>query len=47
MPGGFSLRIFLPDGSPDGLRVVDNSNCTERGGVWLFVVDRNHWIALR
>lgn len=28
---GFSLRIFLPDGSPDGLRVVEKSNWTGRG----------------
>lgn len=28
---GFSLRIFLPDGSPDGLRVVEKSNWTGCG----------------
>jgi hypothetical protein len=28
---GFSLRIFLPDGSPDGLRLVEKSNWTGRG----------------
>lgn len=33
MPGGFSLRIFLPDGSPDGLRIVEKSNWTGRGVV--------------
>ena len=25
---GFSIRIFLPDGTPDGLRVVEKSNWT-------------------
>lgn len=30
---GFSLRIFLPDGTPDGLRVVEKSNWTGRGVV--------------
>jgi len=30
---GFSLRIFLPDGSPDGLRVVEKSNWTGCGVV--------------
>lgn len=30
---GFSLRIFLPDGSPDGLRIVEKSNWTGRGVV--------------
>jgi hypothetical protein len=28
---GFSLRIFLPDGAPDGLRVVEKSNWTGCG----------------
>ncbi len=30
---GFSLRIFLPDGTPDGLRLVEKSNWTGRGVV--------------
>ena len=30
---GFSLRLFLPDGTPDGLRVVEKSNWTGRGVV--------------
>jgi hypothetical protein len=33
MRRGFSLRIFLPDGIPDGLRVVEKSNWTGRGVV--------------
>lgn len=28
---GFSIRIFLPDGRPDGIRVVEKSNWTGRG----------------
>jgi hypothetical protein len=28
---GFSIRIFLPDGSPDGLRIVEKSNWTGCG----------------
>jgi hypothetical protein len=28
---GYSLRIFLPDGTPDGLRIVEKSNWTGRG----------------
>jgi hypothetical protein len=28
---GFSLRIFLPDGEPDGLRIVEKSNWTGVG----------------
>lgn len=32
-PGGFSIRIFLPDGSPDGLRIIEKSNWSGRGVV--------------
>lgn len=28
---GFSIRVFLPDGEPDGLRLVDKSHWTGRG----------------
>jgi|GEM_PF-3044293 hypothetical protein len=31
MARGFSIRIFLPDGSPDGLRLVEKSNWTGQG----------------
>ena len=31
MAGGFSIRIFLPDGSQDGLRLVEKSNWTGQG----------------
>src|SRR4051812_30689086 len=27
---GFTIRIFLPDGIPDGLRIVEKSNWTGR-----------------
>ena len=30
---GFSIRIFLPDGSPDGLKIVEKSNWTGKGVV--------------
>src|SRR4051794_18483171 len=30
---GFSIRIFLPDGTPDGLRVAEKSNWTGRAVV--------------
>lgn len=32
-PSGFSIRIFLPDGSPDGLRIIEKSNWSGRGVV--------------
>lgn len=41
---GFSLRIFLPDGSPDGLRLVEKSNWSGHGIVCprpLFPTARN------
>lgn len=28
---GFSLRIFLPDGAPEGLRLIEKSNWTGHG----------------
>jgi hypothetical protein len=28
---GFSVRVFLPDGDPDGIKVVEKSNWTGRG----------------
>lgn len=30
----FSIKIFLPNGQPDGLRIVDKSNWTGRGIVF-------------
>jgi hypothetical protein len=30
---GFSIRIFLPDGTADGLKIVEKSNWTGRGVV--------------
>lgn len=32
-PRGFSIRIFVADGTPDGLRIVEKSNWTGRGVV--------------
>lgn len=31
---GFWIRIFVPDGIPDGLRIVEKSNWTGRGLIW-------------
>jgi len=28
---GFSVRVFLPDGDPDGIKIVEKSNWTDRG----------------
>jgi len=33
-PRAYSIRIFLPDGSPDGLRIVEKSNWTGAGLVF-------------
>ena len=30
---GFSINIFLPDGTPDGLKIVEKSNWTGKGVV--------------
>ena len=29
----FTIRIFLPDGAPDGLRIVEKTNWTSKGMV--------------
>lgn len=34
MPRPFSIRIFLPDGTPDGVRVIEKSNWTGTGLVF-------------
>lgn len=31
---GFSVRIFIPSGEPEGLRIVEKSNWTEQGLVF-------------
>lgn len=33
MPRGFTIKIFVPDGSADGLRIVEKSNWSGRGVV--------------
>ena len=35
----FTLRIFVPSGDPDGVRIVDRMNWTGRG----YVVPRDRW----
>lgn len=42
---GFSIRIFLPDGTPDGLRLVEKSNWTGRGIVYS-VTSNEGWTGL-
>jgi len=39
MGDGFTLRIFVPDGDPEGVRIVDRMNWTGRG----YVVPRDRW----
>ncbi len=42
-PLGFSVRIFVPSGEPEGLRVVEKSNWTGQG----FVFPRSHFSTVR
>jgi len=49
-PRGFSVRIFIPTGEPEGLRIVEKSNWTGQGMVFprsLFVVARADELAAR
>lgn len=39
MADAFTLRIFVPGGDPEGLRIVDRMNWTGRG----YVFPRDHW----
>lgn len=39
----FSVRIFVPSGDPDGLRIVEKSNWTGRG----FVFPRSEFAEVR
>jgi hypothetical protein len=39
MPEPFTLRIFVPSGDPDGVRIVDRMNWTGRG----YAVPRDRW----
>lgn len=39
MPEPFTLRIFVPSGDPDGLKIVDRMNWTGRG----YFVPRDRW----
>ena len=43
MSDAFTLRIYVPDGDPDGVRIVDRMNWTGKG----LVVPRERWIATR
>ena len=39
---GFSIRVFLPEGTPEGLRLVEKSNWTGRGIVY-GVISNEGW----
>jgi hypothetical protein len=43
MADPFTLRIYVPDGDPEGVRIIDRMNWTGRG----FVVPRDHWAKVR
>ena len=43
MSDAFTLRIFVPDGDPDGVRIVDRMNWTGRG----YVVPRDRWAEVK
>jgi hypothetical protein len=43
MSDAFTLRIFVPEGDPEGVRIVDRMNWTGRG----FVVPRDRWAEVK
>jgi len=43
MADPFALRIYVPDGDPEGVRIIDRMNWTGRG----FVVPRDQWAKLK
>ncbi len=43
MPGAFTLRIFVPEGDPNGVRVVERMNWTGR----VTVIPRDRWPQMR
>lgn len=43
MPDAFTIRIFVPDGDPDGVRIIDRMNWTGVG----FVFPRSKWQDVR
>ena len=43
MPDAFTLRIYVPSGDPDGVRIVDRMNWTGRG----YFVPRERWVEVK
>ena len=43
MADAFTLRIYVPDGDPDGVRIIDRMNWTGRG----FIVPCDQWIKVK
>ena len=48
MPDPFTIRIFMPDGEPDGVRIIDRMNWTGKGIVfprtkWQHIRDRSEF----
>ena len=43
MAGPFTIRIFVPDGDPEGVRLIDRMNWTGLG----IVFPRSKWIEVR
>jgi hypothetical protein len=43
MPDPFTIRIFVPDGDPEGLRIIDRMNWTGQG----IVFPREEWMKIR
>ncbi len=43
MSDPFTIRIFVPDGNPEGVRIIDRMNWTGLG----IVFPRDQWLAVR
>ncbi len=43
MADPFTLRIYVPSGDPDGVRIIDRMNWTGRG----IVVPRDRWVEVK
>ena len=43
MPDAFTLRMFVPDGDPEGVRFIDRMNWTGLGAVF----PRSKWSEIR
>jgi hypothetical protein len=43
MSDPFTIRIFVPDGDPEGVRIIDRMNWTGLG----IAFPRDHWTAIR